>query len=785
MKRGAMRIKRHFPVFLVFLLVFVSGCVGFAGLRQKKSELAPGMRLSEIHPDWEKNDRCTKCHMAWSWEYGYYRGWDRHGLISDYSKVSPAGFKDPYGLDVPVNTFAGYYYSDWWKSEALEKPPVTPSRMRFTGYGPINDGKAAPRDLHGRVVVVDSTGAGDARTVQEGVNMAKPGDTVFVKSGTYRETVKLREGIRLWGENPYKTIIDSENKGSTIVAANNCDISGFTLTGTGFDYSADRFRAAVHAVDCDSTLVIRGNIFFSNSVFGVLVESSRADGYFTSSADRYVAPENALSNIEYRGYPNPLIIGNMFYNIGERAIYCIHAAPEISNNIFMGNLKTLGMTQLSRPYIHHNVFYRNTVSININRSTPIITHNIMIDNYWGQRIMEGSRPVIHDNVTWNSPYYNEFDEDGRHILYPPSPGTGELSVDPKFVDKNGGDFRFAPDSPFAGKNRRPDHHGIIEGPGIQVPPTIACEYSWAEEFLHRTPETQTVVASVDSVNALVKSIEISYTVTYRSFMKSDYDSSGNQAAFELSGVPVSGTDYTASSWKWENGKRRKTYTATIFGAGKTLADSGTVVFDGRRVKAVTGRFAAMDTGSHDAIGAGELPARENIGGLYYDYDQYLNGSIGPAGTFFYGYLRILGGEVMKERETVDGRECVVVRYPHLGSDQVYKFYLDPARGYRPLKLEQYFDKTLYRRIDDYRYAPAAGTWFPVSVRVTDYAVRKPSQGRVVGVAVMRVTPGTLVVNGRNVDIERFLPKPLDFEEYTKNGAFVPAAPVKKHIKKTQ
>ena len=31
--------------------------------------------------------------------------------------------------------------------------------------------------------------------------------------------------------------------------------------------------------------------------------------------------------------------------------------------------------------------------------------------------MEGSRPVIHDNVTWNSPYYNEFAEDGRHIPY--------------------------------------------------------------------------------------------------------------------------------------------------------------------------------------------------------------------------------------------------------------------------------------------------------------------------------------------------------------------------------
>ncbi|MCE5252579.1 hypothetical protein LLG96_20440 [bacterium] len=767
----------------IFLLIIFTGCIGFAGLSQRRSELRAGMRLSEIHPDWEKNDRCTKCHMAWSWEYGYYRGWDRHGLISDYSKVSPAGYKDPYGLDVPINSFAEYYYTTWWKDALMERKDSTEPSMHLSGYGRINDGTAVPEDFHGRVIVVDPSGQGDEKTVQEGVDKAQPGDTVFVRPGTYKETVRLREGIRLWGQDPYKTIIDSENKGSTIIAANKCDISGFTLTGTGFDYSSDRFRAAIHAVDCDSTLVIRGNIFFSNSVFGVLVESSRSDGYNTTSADRYIAPENALDNISYKGYSNPLIIGNTFYNIGERAVYCIHAAPEIANNIFVGNLKTLGMTQLSKPFIHHNVFYRNNVSININRSTPVICRNIMIGNYWGQRIMEGSMPVIHDNIIWNSPYYKEFAEDGNYIPYPPSPGTGEIEADPRFVDMNGGDYRFAPDSPFLGKNKKPEHYGIIEGPGIQVPPTVACEYSWAEEFLHRTDETRAVIAAIDSVNSRIKTINLAYTLIYRSFMYSEYDSSGNQTAFELKDKPVSGFDYAAQSWNWDNGKRKKMYTCYLFGGGKTLSDSGTVIFDGRRVHALSGRFAYPGPSDPDAPAVGEPPCRENIGGLYLDYDQYINGSIGPAGTFYYGYLRILGGEVLGEREMVDGRECVVVRYPHLGQDQVYKFYLDPGLGYRPLKLEQYFDRQLYRRIDDYRYVPTDGMWLPVSVRITDYAVKKPEEGRVIGVTVLRVTPETLVVNGRPVDVAQYLPPELNLEEYAKNGTYVP--PVKKTHKKKE
>lgn len=778
-----MNFKHYLHGFLILTVAAAAGCMGAAGLSERRSALKAGAHLSDIHPEWEKNDRCTKCHMAWTWEYGYYRGWDRHGLISDYSKVSPAGYKDPYGLDVPVNTFAEYYYTDWWRGEWLEKPAGPAPAMRFDGYGRINDGTATPEDFRSRVVVVDSSGAGDARTVQEGVDLARSGDTVFVRSGTYKERVRLKEGIRLWGQNAYTTIIDSENKGSTVMAANHCDISGFTLTGTGFDYGNDRFHAAVHAVDCDSTLVIRGNLFFSNSVFGVLVESSRADGYYTSSADRYVAPENALQNIQYRGYSNPRIVGNTFYNIGERAIYCIHASPEIVNNIFMGNLKTLGMTQLSRPYIHHNIFYRNTVSININRSMPVITHNIMINNYWGQRVMEGSLPIIHDNVTWNSPYYNEFAEDGRHIPVVTVPGTGEIEADPGFVDMDGGDFRFRADSPFAGKNRRPDHFGIIEGPGIQVPPTIACEYSWAEEFLHRTDETNAIIAAVDSMNARIETIETSYTVTYRSFMRSDYDSSGNQVSFRIEETPVSGADYSAGFSSTADGKRRKSYRCELFGAGKASVDSGSVLFDGRKVRALSGRFAA--SGDHDAAaGLGELPSRENIGGLYFDYDQYLNGSIGPAGTFYYGYLRILGGEILKEREMVDGRECVVVRYPHLGSDQVYKFYLDPRIGYRPRRLEQYFDRTLYRRIDDYRYTPAGGAWLPVAVRITDYAVKDPSKGRVIGVTLMRVAPESLRLNGSPVDVEKFLPEPLDIEKYAGGSTYTPPPPQRKHKKKT-
>ena len=741
--------------FLLLLLAAIAGCMGASNIRESRTVAERDVRseafltLSKRQAAWKQADRCTKCHMAWSWEYGYYRGWDRHGFISDYTLLSPIGYKDPWGLDVPVNSFREYYYTDWWKGPWLDERVNPNPEMHLDGYGPPNEGRSKPEDFTGRVVVVDSQGNGDARAIQEGVDRAGRDATVFVKAGRYRESVRLREGIRLWGENPETTIIDSGTERDGIIAANGCDISGFTITGTGMDYGRLVFTAGVHVLDCDSTLVIRGNIFYSNAVFGILVESSRAGGTPKDPLDRSILPEQALHPLSYTGYPNPRIIGNTFHMIGERAIYCIHAAPEIANNIFMGNVKTVGMTQLSRPFIHHNVFYRNNVPLNINRSMPVVCYNIMVRNYWGQRVIEGSYPVIHDNVTWDSPWYHEFAEDGRPVPYAPFPGTGEQTVNPALANPDSGDFRISLTSPVTRLATTRNGYGLIKGYGIQFPPTVPCRESWAENFLARNDTTRTVIAELDRQNERIRTLDVSYTVEYRSYMAVTYDRSGNQLSARISKNPVSGTDYQAR-FSLADGKRLKTYRMVQFAGEKTVSDSGTVTFDGERVRVAGGAFKTDSRLIGDIHQVGERPVRENAGGIPLDYDQYLNGAIGPGGTFYYGYLRILGGEAVPKKETVDGHACIVIKYPHLGSDHKFVFYLDPEIGYRPRKLEHYFERRLYRKIESYRYEQVGRMFFPVSATVTDYAVRDPHAGKVVGRCVMNVTPGRLKVNGGGV-----------------------------------
>ena len=738
------------------IIAIITGCAGMFGISdlnsKKEHDLRVGNIPSSLHQEWKEADRCTKCHMIWSWEFGYYRGWDRHGYISDFTKTSPFGYKDPYGLDAPDTRFIDYYFTDWWNGPWLEEPQNINPPMHFDGYDKVNDGTAKPEDFKEPVIVVDQSGKGDVRTIQEAVDKARPGTTIFVRAGTYRESVKLKEGICLWGENPHTTIINPDFTNSAIFAANNCDISGFTLTGTGMNYKEYDFSSGVHALDCDSTLVIRGNIFDSNGVFGVLVESSRVGGTPTAKDQRYIRLEDSLKNIEYTGLPNPRIIGNSFYYIGERAVYSIHAAPEIANNVFIGNVKTLGMTQHSRPFIHHNVFYRNNVSFNTNRSMPVISHNIMLQNYWGQRIIEGARPIFHDNVTWNSPYYKEFTEDGKYIPYTTWPGTGELEMDPKFVDPDAGDFRFADDSPLASSSGGTKSYGLVTDPSIQQPPVVACERSYAEIFNNRNTDNDTIVAAIKEQKKLLRNLSVSYTIDYKSYMDVEYNEFGDQQSVKITKEPVSGMTYDVPEWIMSNGKRRKTYRSELFSGRRSVSDSGTVIFNGEKLNVLSGRYKQYCKSFDDPYNIGEKTFRENVGGLYLDYDQYFNGSIGPIGTFFYGYITVFGGKVLEKREMVDGHECIVIVYPNIGTDQKYKFYLDPEIGYNPRKLEHYFERELYRKIDGYIYKSLDGIHLPVSVTITDYAVKEPHIGRVVGKCLMKVKEGTLRVNQNSVNI---------------------------------
>jgi len=73
----------------------------------------------------------------------------------------------------------------------------------------------------------------DYSTIQEAVDNAPEGSTVFVRSGSYEKIVRIRKPLSLVGENPENTILETPkiifSEGVIQAYSENITISGFKI----------------------------------------------------------------------------------------------------------------------------------------------------------------------------------------------------------------------------------------------------------------------------------------------------------------------------------------------------------------------------------------------------------------------------------------------------------------------------------------------------------------------------------------------------------------------------
>ncbi|MHA1962599.1 MAG: right-handed parallel beta-helix repeat-containing protein [Candidatus Thorarchaeota archaeon] len=154
---------------------------------------------------------------------------------------------------------------------------------------------------------VGGSGPGNYTTIQEGVDAAIPGDTVFVFAGTYQEDVEIPIPLSLVGEDPNTTMIDIPGSGSNILVTSDwVNITGFSITkvlpgGNNWGISLD------NAHHCS----ISHNIIFRNTL----------EGIFAANSDHTVISDNLI--LENRGgmtlgmSHSNIITNNTFHNTGE------------------------------------------------------------------------------------------------------------------------------------------------------------------------------------------------------------------------------------------------------------------------------------------------------------------------------------------------------------------------------------------------------------------------------------------------------------------------------------
>jgi nitrous oxidase accessory protein len=289
---------------------------------------------------------------------------------------------------------------------------------------------------------VDDDGSADFTKIQDAVDEASQGDTVFVYNGTYNENIEItKDNLTLIGEDRDGVIvIQHDNKEYfIIISADNIAFSGFSIQNgryTGFN------PPAIEILGSNNTFF--HNKYLNNSLRGVIYLNSYnilSDNIISHNDIHYDGLIQAYSNnkifnntIEYNhdGYAdiiyitgnnnilNKNIIRNNTGNLDAGIHLHVAETNIISDNILNGNKEGKGI-EISSGYIGGSESSSNNITNNLvsNFSTGIslynrctssqIINNTLISNKYGIVFWGYSRGYHEYNIiTNNTVHYSSY-----------------------------------------------------------------------------------------------------------------------------------------------------------------------------------------------------------------------------------------------------------------------------------------------------------------------------------------------------------------------------------------
>jgi len=212
----------------------------------------------------------------------------------------------------------------------------------------------------------------DYPTIQEAINNVNPGDTIFVRRGTYSENLIINKTITLIGEDRENTVIDGNNTGDVIsIQASNVVIVGFTIKSskpyTGCGIYIERF----------------GNATISNNTIennGIGIQTVRSSG--NKIYENIIWANSIGIQLFYYSSNNVIYRNVIFGNTDGIDIYYYSISNVFYENTICSN--NLGVFLLW--YSDRNVFYHNNLMDNSNHVDAGQTANTWCfggeGNYW-------------------------------------------------------------------------------------------------------------------------------------------------------------------------------------------------------------------------------------------------------------------------------------------------------------------------------------------------------------------------------------------------------------------
>jgi len=252
---------------------------------------------------------------------------------------------------------------------------------------------------------VDDDGPADFHTIQEAINTANNGDTIFVAAGTYCEQVIVNKSVSLTGEDKYNTIIDGNDTVTPLtVVSDNVKINEFTIQNSSKLDPAPNPGTDGLYMESDNCLVT--NCVISDNARGIRIYRSMNNTFYGN-----IIRDNWETGFLVAGYcgSNNLDSNNVSENGVGIHLYRNHYSNNLSNNKLTNNhynfkieMESSALHPQLRDLIHH-IDSSNTVDgkpmyywvnehdkqipedaghVALINSTNIVVRNLNLSNNW-------------------------------------------------------------------------------------------------------------------------------------------------------------------------------------------------------------------------------------------------------------------------------------------------------------------------------------------------------------------------------------------------------------------
>lgn len=252
--------------------------------------------------------------------------------------------------------------------------------------------------------VEDGSQANPWNTIQEAVDVAQPGDTVYVNNGTYNEHVIVNKPLNLVGASRDNTTIDAGGSGDAIKPTVDwVNVTGFNLTGAG---SGDE-EAGVDLFSVCHCRIINNTVSFSGK-HGINIRMSANNHIIKNNK----VISNNVNGIYIWGSSNNVIIGNnMSGNMGGAYLGFSDYNTITYNTIWKNSGNGITLMESSNNSISSNYVLMKGVSaaengIRITGSSDnrVTNNNVSLSGGEGIEVVSSSQDnmIVANNISWST-----------------------------------------------------------------------------------------------------------------------------------------------------------------------------------------------------------------------------------------------------------------------------------------------------------------------------------------------------------------------------------------------